>query len=160
MSDKSNAIRALQDVKKMKRAIRLRNSTDPAANAIILDNILKESLMARQILGPSRLGRNAVDEIKNVRNDLIAGNIDVGELSKEYIAKFTTVYNEIRNIDQEERSSNTLRAVREAKDAVRSIVPSRQLVTSALMATNPAVGYGFKIGSSLLSGLGGGANRS
>lgn len=152
--DRTGAMRALQDVRKMRRAISLRTSTDIDANSIVLDTILKEAIMARQVLGSSRLGKNATNEIKNIRNDLIAGTIDVGDRAKEYITKYSTVYNEIQNIDKEERKESTANTVKQAKETVKSIIPDRQLVTSALMAANPIVGYGFKVGASLLSGMG------
>lgn len=158
VDDRSGAIRALQDVRKMRRAISLRTSTDIDANSIVLDTILKEAIMARQVLGSSRLGKNATNEIKNIRNDLIAGTISVGDKTKEYITKYSTVYNEILNIDKEEKKESTASTVKQAKETVRSIIPDRQLVTSALMAANPIVGYGFKVGSSLLSGMGKSSN--
>lgn len=146
---RSAAMAALQDVRKMSRAVRLRESENPVVVSQLLNKILREALVARQGLGNSRMGKNAINEIKNVRNELITGTIDAGERQAEFITKFTTVYNEVKDIEKEESIEKRSASVKEAKEAVTSIIPKKEMVMSAIMAANPVVGYGLKIGGSI-----------
>ena len=157
--DKTKGLSILQDVKKMKRAVRLRKSTDPQMVNVLLDSILREALVARQALGSGRLGMNAVNEIKSIRNDLISGTIDAGENTKEQLAKYTTVYNELVNLENKSKQSSKSKAVDNAKQTVKDMFPNQQMITSAMIAASPAAGYSFKIGSQLLGALSGSSNK-
>lgn len=82
------------DVRKMRRDIRLRKETDPEKVADILERILKESI----VLSASEdtiMSKAAIGELKQVRRDMIAGQVNAGEKTSLFVGSFSAVLDEI-----------------------------------------------------------------
>lgn len=145
------AIQALQDIKKMRRVIKMRESTDPAEVASILDTVLREVIMVRESTG-GRIGANAIRELRDIRSDMIAGQIDVGQNSGRMIAKYSIVLDELDKVnDREARGGGGLPIP--TNFDLSSIVPSSESLISALITANPILGYTTKIARDFFSGM-------
>lgn len=140
---------ALQDVRKMRRSIQLREESDPAKVAETLTTILREAIAVRSANG-GRLGRGAVNELKNIRRALVAEQIDAGSKTGEFIGKYSAVLDQITDVEKESRSKTSPGA--SVGSALAQNLPSADMITSALITANPILGYSTKIVTDLFRG--------
>lgn len=140
---------ALQDVRKMRRSIGLRGEQDPEVVAETLNTILKEAIAVRAATG-GRLGKGAVKELRNIRRALIAGQIDSGSKTAEFVGKYSAIIDQIADVET--------KVSKEAKDpgegigkAISQNLPSADMLTSALITANPLMGYSVKIAKDVFS---------
>lgn len=153
------AAQALQDVRKMRRAIRARESTDPAEVAQILDTVLLEVIAIREATG-GRIGKNAVRELRDLRSDMIAGHVDAGADSGAYMAKFSAVLDTLEKADhpgklsREGGSNMSSGGSSIGGFSLSDVIPSPDSLISALITANPVLGYTTKIARDFFSSMG------
>lgn len=144
MADKSQLKAILQDVRKMRRAVSLRQETDPEKVATILEVILKEAIVLKTS-GFDTLGKGAVNELRNLRRDMIAGQVNAGASTNKVIGMYSHV---LDTIDQAEAGS--AKVEKESGGGLGSAIikhlPSTDTLAAALMTANPMMGYVAKIG--------------
>lgn len=141
----------LQDVRKLKRNIKLRGENDPEVVAQILETIMREAITLRSY-NSGRIGRGAVNELRNIRRDLVAGNIGAGGRTSEFVGKYSAVLDQIEKIELETKSEDgTGKAV---ISSIAQSLPSADALTAALMTANPVLGYTTKIARDLLRARG------
>lgn len=142
---------ALQDVRKMKRSIRLREETDPDVVAETLQRILKEAIAIRAA-NDGRLGKGAVNELKNIRNSLVSGQVNAGAAGSEYMGKISLVLDELETTQSSiESESATKLSGSSIIDTLKDNVPSASTLVSAMITANPILGYSTKILNDLFS---------
>ena len=140
-----NLASALQDVRQMRRTVALRSESDPEVVAETLDTILREAIAVRTASG-GRLGRGAENELKNIRNALLANKIDAGSKSTEFVGKYSAI------VDQLERAKPKKEGPGIASGIAQNL-PSGDALLSALTTANPILGYTAKIGRDSARGL-------
>ena len=136
-------LQTLIDTRKMKRMASLIQQNDPDRAAVQLEDILKEAL-AVQMTGNIRAQTNAIQEIKSLRNAMVAGSINAGKMTTKMIGAFTLASEEMDRETQ--KLLNNL--ANESKIDVSFLadrLPSMDALTSALITANPFMGYGVKI---------------
>lgn len=153
------AAQALNDVRKMRRSIKAREETDPAKVSEILDTVLMEVIAIREATG-GRIGKNAVRELRDLRRDMIAGHIDAGPKSGEYMAKFSAVLDTLEKADNPGSlarlgggsTSNSGSSI--GGFSLSDVIPSPDSLISALITANPVLGYTTKIARDFFSSMG------
>lgn len=136
-------LQTLIDTRKMKRMASLLQQNDSDRAASQLEDILKEAL-AVQMSGNIRAQTNAIQEIKSLRDAMIAGSINAGKSTSKMIGAFT--------LASEEMERETQKLMNKLADETKIDVgflsdrlPSMDALTSALITANPFMGYGVKI---------------
>jgi len=142
--------KALNDVRKMKRSIRLRGESDPEVVASALDSILKESIAVKSA-DSGLMGKGAMNELRNLRSDLIARQLDAGSRTGELISKMSMVLDEMESIEADQQSAERSGQVKSMVSAVTASIPSAQTITSAMITANPILGYSAKIVMDMIS---------
>lgn len=138
-----NILQSAVDLKKLKRATKLIASDDPDAAASQLQNILNEALVAVGS-GNGFIRRNAMNELSNLRNAIVAGQIDAGKKTAAIVGAYNSTIKQFEDISKKQESDDgdTLDGV---FDSITSNIPSVDTLTSALIAGNPIIGYGVKM---------------
>ena len=143
------------DVRKARRAMRLRGEVDPDVVARSLESILREVIATRAADPNGSLGKAALNELENIRSDLIAQQIDAGKKSGLLVGKYSLVIDELKSVDQNAEGDSFAKegmdSVKSALGSIADSIPSAQTITSALITANPFLGYGAKIITDLLS---------
>jgi len=142
--------RLLMDVRKMRRSVKLRGETDPEVVAQTLDTILKEAITLRSF-NSGGIGRSAVNEMRNIRRDLIANRIKTGDKTGEFVGKYSIVLDQIDKIERESSEDSGDSVVSGIKDSIANSLPSADALTAALMTANPVLGYTVKMGRDLFN---------
>ena len=154
MAAKRTAAHALQDVRKMHRAVKMRESEDPTEVAQLLNVVLREVIAIREAAG-GRIGSNAVRELRDIRSDMIAGHIDAGPNSGRMIAKYSVVLDELDKLEPDKiaKEGGSSMSI-PGNFNLASIVPSSESLISALITANPVLGYTTKIARDFFSSMG------
>lgn len=138
----------LLSVRHMRRSMRLHASSDPKEVARTLDQILKEAI-AVQAADQSKLGRSAINELRQVRQDLLAGQIKAGKRQQDFVSKYSLVLDEIgkaqAEADKKVRGDNTKEVSDNLKQSLKGILPSSDTIISGIITANPAIGYSVKL---------------
>lgn len=146
--------RTLQDVRKMRRSMKLRKSSDPEVVGKTLETILHEAIVLRAS-GTQTLGKGAVNELRNIRRAMVAGQIDAGQSTGDYIARYSGILEQIDNVEKDTKTGMKEKTKGAAKESILKNLPSSDSMIAALTAANPVLGYGAKIakdlGGSLMS---------
>ncbi len=138
----------LADIRKMRRSVALRGESDPVVVANALETILKEAVMVQGMDSGGRLGKAAVNEIKNLRSDLVAGQIDAGGKTSQIMGQFSLVLDQFENAAAEDSGESEITA-NSALGSIASAIPSADTLTAAMITANPMLGYGTKIVSDM-----------
>ena len=80
----------LLEVRSMRRSAQLRNETDPNKVANILEDLVKEAVHL-QSGGDKNFQKKSMAELKQIRRDLLAGQINAGDKT----AKLSVVYSSV-----------------------------------------------------------------
>src|SRR5690554_3838866 len=145
----SNLKRTLMDVRKMRRAIRMRQQTDPEVVSKTLDTILHEAI-ALSTSGDGVMSKAAIKELRQVRKSMIAGQINAGQNTGAYIASFSAVLDQIDQVSKEVQDEAKEERT-EYRSSLLDNLPSTDTIISAIMTANPLLGYSIKIGRDLMT---------
>ena len=133
-----NPKKALLDIRKARRATKLRgNDEDVVANT--LERIMQEAIVLQES-GTNTFSKSALKEMRQIRKDLVAGQIDAGTQQAAYIGKFSSILDNIDNIDSEIKSENK-KTIGSGLSSLKDSLPSFDTLTSAVMTANPVLGY-------------------
>lgn len=136
-------LQTLIDTRKMKRMASLIQQNDPDRAAVQLEDILKEAL-AVQMTGNIRAQTNAIQEIKSLRNAMVAGSINAGKMTTKMIGAFTLASEEMDR-ETQKLLNNLANENKIDVSFLADRLPSMDALTSALITANPFMGYGVKI---------------
>lgn len=152
MADGKKLTGALQDVRKMRRSLRLRKEQDPEVVSETLSTILREAIAVRSATG-GRLGKGAVNELRNIRRALIAGQIDSGSKSAEFVGKYSMIIDQIAETETKvkKEAKQSGQSGDGVGQAIAQNLPSADMITSALITANPLMGYSVKIAKDVFS---------
>lgn len=147
--NKKGLATSVQDVRKMRRSLKMRKEQDPEVVAETLDTVLKEAIAVRSMVG-GRLGKGAENELRNIRRSLVAGQINPGDRTTEFVGKYSAI------IDRIDKSSQKAREEEGGSgpgvgQAIAQNLPSADMLTSALITANPLMGYSVKIAKDVFS---------
>ena len=147
-SSSANLKQTLMDVRKMRRAVRMRKQTDPEVVSKTLETILHEAI-ALSTTSDGVMSQAAIKELRQVRRSLVAGQINAGQKTAAHIGAYSAVLDQIDNVSKEVQED-----AKEERTSYRSGImenlPSSETVVSAIMTANPLLGYSIKIGRDLL----------
>lgn len=141
---------AFLDIRKMKRSLSLREDLEPEQIVATLDHILREAV-AVQSTGNQRFQKNAANELKNIRNDLLAGQVKAGARTPEYVTKYSLILDNLE-ADMQQRFDREESIFSGAVDSIKSSVPSADSIVSAMIVANPIFGYSAKIVLDMIKG--------
>jgi len=125
-----------------KRSNAIRKETDTDKVTQQLEAILMESINV-QNSDSKNFQVRALKELKQLRSDMITGQINAGAKSNQYVGVYSHVIDQL-----EEMTASTIETNSGLMDGVGSItnsMPSTDSLVAALMTANPIVGYGVKI---------------
>jgi hypothetical protein len=145
----SNLKRTLMDVRKMRRAVRMRQQTDPEVVSKTLETILHEAI-ALSTSGDGAMSKAAIKELRQVRKSMLAGQVDAGQNTAAYIGSFSAVLDQIDDVSKEAQDSAKEERT-EYRSTLMENLPSSDTVISAIMTANPLLGYSIKIGRDLMT---------
>lgn len=132
----------LLDIRAMRRSVKIRNETDPEKVAEILEQLVKESVHL-QNAGDKGFQRKSLAELKQIRRDLVSGQINAGSKTGQMTAVYSGVIDSIEKLEQNQEKG--FDAYDKTASALRNSIPSSDTLISALMTANPIVGYGVKM---------------
>lgn len=145
----SNLKRTLMDVRKMRRAVRMRQQTDPEVVSKTLETILHEAI-ALSTSEDGAMSKAAIKELRQVRKSMMAGQINAGQNTAAYIGSFSAVLDQIDQVSKEAQDEAKEERT-EYRSALLDNLPSSDTIVSAIMTANPLLGYSIKIGRDLMS---------
>lgn len=132
----------LLDVRSMRRSVKIRDETDPNKVSDILEQIIKESIHL-QNAGDKGFQKKSLNELKQIRRDLVAGQINAGSKTGQMTAVYSGVIDSIEKMEQNQAKG--FDAYDKTAGALKNSIPSSDSLISALMTANPIVGYGVKL---------------
>ena len=135
------------DVRNMQRSIQLRGMEDPTQVTALLAKIVKEAVVA-QASGSRTFERKAIAELDQIRQDLIAGQINAGGSKEAMVGIYSHLLDQM-NAMQKDNAKSSVTSDKAFKQLSKSI-PSADTFISALMTANPLVGYGVKIARDII----------
>lgn len=129
------------DLRRMRRSLRLHDMSDPKEVQATLEQILIEAIHMQNV-GNRRYQQKALDELKQVRRDMVAGQVRAGNTEK-FVGLYGHVIDQIEGIVNDNAKANS--AFEAGIGAIKNAIPSTDSLVAALMTANPLVGYGVKI---------------
>lgn len=132
----------LLEVRSMRRSAQIRNETDPNKVAAILEDLVKESVHL-QSGGDKNFQKKSMAELKQIRRDLVAGQINAGDATGKMTVVYSSVIDSLSKIEAD--STKSFQAYEKAASSLKSSIPSTDTLVSALMTANPLLGYGVKM---------------
>lgn len=132
----------LLDVRSMRRSVKIRDETDPNKVSDILEQIIKESIHL-QNAGDKGFQKKSLNELKQIRRDLVAGQINAGSKTGQMTAVYSGVIDSIEKMEQNQAKG--FDSYDKTAGALKNSIPSSDSLISALMTANPIVGYGVKL---------------
>lgn len=157
-----SGIRLFGDIRRMRRNIQMRLKTNPEEVGEMIDLMLAEAIALRATDG-GVLGKGAIKELKQVRKDILAGQITTGGQGSDYITKISLVLDQIEGIEQESKKQESEQkrsqgrgVIRGTMGAIGRAIPSADTLISALITANPVLGYSAKVGRDLIGSVFGG----
>lgn len=149
----------LLNVRNAKRSNKLREENDPDAVNSSIKKILIQAVGFNQTAKGSVFERNAIEELKDIRNALLAGQIKGGDHTQELLVKIGTVLEHlddtISNVSREKKTGAKAKSSVKGKGKVSSLLPSMDTIASAVTVNNPLMGYSMKIMNDMVKGLAG-----
>lgn len=136
--------RTLMDVRKMRRAVQMRKETDPEVVSRTLETILKEAI-ALSTTEDGAMSRAAVKELQQVRRGMLAGQVNAGEKTAQYVGAFSGVLDQVDEAAKQ-ASSEAAEERSEMRSSLAENLPSSDTMISAIMTANPLFGYTLKMG--------------
>lgn len=137
----------LLQVRSMRRSDQIRNETDPDKVATILENLIKESIHL-QNGGDKSFQKRSMAELRQIRQDLVAGQINAGARNTELTVVYSSVIDALSKM--EETDSKGFKVYDKTVSTLRKSIPSSDTLISALMTANPLMGYGVKMARDLI----------
>lgn len=137
----------LLQVRSMRRSDQIRNETDPDKVANILENLIKESIHL-QNGGDKSFQKRSMAELRQIRQDLVAGQINAGARNTELTVVYSSVIDALSKM--EETDSKGFKVYDKTASSLRKSIPSSDTLISALMTANPLMGYGVKMARDLI----------
>lgn len=132
----------LLEVRSMRRSAQLRNETDPTKVANILEDLVKEAVHL-QSGGDKNFQKKSMAELKQIRRDLLAGQINAGSQTAKMSVVYSSVIDSLNKVEAD--SSKGIQAYEKTAKALKGSIPSTDTLVSALMTANPLLGYGVKM---------------
>lgn len=135
------------DVRNMRRSIQLRGIEDPKEVTALLEKVLRDAVIA-QASGSRTFERKAFNELNQIRQDLVSGQINAGASKDSMVGIYSHLLDQMNAMREDSKKSSTL--ADNAFDKLSSSIPSADTFISALMTANPLVGYGVKIARDIM----------
>lgn len=139
---------ALIDIRKARRAIQMRdmNTEDAAA---MLEAILKEAVVVTAS-GSSTFQKKALEEVEQIRRDLLTNQINAGNRQSQLIGAYSHVADQLNAIHENAQKGEG--GISKTLETLANNIPSADTFIAALMTANPLVGYGVKIFKDMAKG--------
>jgi hypothetical protein len=132
----------IANIRAGRRNIKLRGESDPQAALAELQAILIEAIHV-QNSGSKGMQKRALEELKQIRRDMVAGHISAGSKTNQAVGTYTHVIDQVESMLDQTRQNNQV--YEGAIDSIKNSIPSADSLVAALMTANPLVGYGVKI---------------
>lgn len=135
------------DVRNMRRSIQLRGIEDPKEVTALLEKVLRDAVIA-QASGSRTFERKAFNELNQIRQDLVAGQINAGASKDSMVGIYSHLLDQMNSMREDGKKTSSL--ADNAFERLSSSIPSADTFISALMTANPLVGYGVKIARDIM----------
>lgn len=135
------------DVRNMRRSIQLRGIEDPKEVTALLEKVLRDAVIA-QASGSRTFERKAFNELTQIRQDLVAGQINAGASKDSMVGIYSHLLDQMNSMREDSKKTSSL--ADNAFERLSSSIPSADTFISALMTANPLVGYGVKIARDIM----------
>lgn len=135
------AVNSIRELQMMRRNIQMRDAP-PEQVAQMLQALLTEAINL-QNSGSRAFQKKALDELRQVRKDMIAGQISAGGATSNFVGTFSHVIDQIESLATSNAALNE--KVGSSFDAIKGAIPSTDTLVAALMTANPILGYGTKL---------------
>jgi putative sterol carrier protein len=133
---------AMQDLRRMRRSTTLRDGSNPDDVAATLEKILFEAINLQNSGSRSHQSKSLA-ELKQIRKDLVAGQVNAGSKGNQFVGLYGHVIDQIEGMAQDNAKTNAVFA--KGVGALQNSIPSPDSLIAALMTANPLMGYGVKI---------------
>lgn len=130
------------NMRSARRSHTIRNESDPAEVAKQLESILFEAINI-QNADDRGFQLRALKELKQLRADMVAGQINAGSSGHKFVGLYSHVIDQLDNLTNTTNKSNNVLA--KTADSFSRSLPSTDSLVAALMTANPIVGYGVKV---------------
>src|SRR5690554_6903700 len=137
-----NIKEVMMGLKQARRAVRMRDS-EPEQVANIIQRAMQQAIVLQKS-GDDKLAKLSAKELRQIRKDLIAGQVDAGAETEIIVGKISGLLDTIDEVDQQIKKENR-KAVQSALDGIKDNIPSSDTIMSAIMTANPILGYAFKM---------------
>lgn len=137
-----NIKEVMMGLKQARRAVRMRDS-EPEQVAEIIQRAMQQAIILQKS-GDDKLAKLSAKELRQIRKDLIAGQVDAGAETEIIVGKISGLLDTIDEVDQQIKKENR-KAVQSALDGIKDNIPSSDTIISAIMTANPILGYAFKM---------------
>lgn len=124
------------------RSNAIRGESDPSKVAAQLESILFEAINV-QNAGDKEFQIRALKELKQLRSDMVTGQINAGAKGYKYVGLYSHVIDQLDELTQSTTRTNGVLA--KTASSFADSLPSTDSLIAALMTANPIVGYGAKI---------------
>lgn len=132
----------LLNVRSMRRSMSIRDEADPEKVADILEQVVKESIHL-QNAGDKGFQKKSMEELRQIRRDLVSGQINAGAKTDQMVGVYSSVIDAIDSM--EKKTAEQSSSYKDTANALKKSIPSTDTLISALMTANPLVGYGVKM---------------
>lgn len=135
------AIKTLSNLNKMKRSMRMRDKNLSDAELMeLMEEMMNQAIVA-QATGNQRMMKRSLSELRQVRKDVYTGNVDVSSNTKQtkMMGRFSNL------IDQLEGEEQNTKQEMGGGGGLGQNLPSAETIISAVMTSNPLLGYSAKI---------------
>lgn len=133
---------AIMDVRNMKRSLALRQEPDQAKIVSILEQILKDAVVA-QASGSRIFQKKAYEEMVQIRKDMLSHQVHAGASQEAMVGIYSHMIDQMDRMQSDNQKTN--KAFDSAIGELGKSIPSVDTFISALMTANPLLGYGVKI---------------
>lgn len=142
MADGLSGKSALMGLKQARRAVRLREADPEKVNDIITKAMQQAIILQKS--GDEKLAKMSEKELRQIRKDLLARQVDGGAETEVLVGKLSGLLDTISS-GVDTMSNGNEKAVDKAFSSLKDNLPSADTITSAIMTANPILGYAFKM---------------
>lgn len=119
----------------------------------VMSQVINNAIVA-QTGGTKKMQQRAIEEMQQVRQDLVTKNINMqGNAQNKYVGKLTGLIDNLQQVEKQNEKTGSV------VQNLSANLPSADTLISGLMTANPIMGYGVKMARDLFAGVKGSRDR-
>jgi hypothetical protein len=139
------AVNTLSSMKKMKRSLKMRDSNISDEELVsLMEEMMNEAIIA-QASGNTKMMKRSLGELRQVRKDVRVGKVNVSGSGKQagMVGRFSNVIDQLEG--EQETVKQEMGGGSGGIGGLAKNLPSAETFISAIMTSNPLLGYSAKI---------------